>query len=92
MHHLYVLLADLANPLPRVTTANKLQVILNIVLAIMGAAAVLVIVLAGFRYIVSQGSPDQVQQAKSAIIYSLVGLVVIMSAFAIVNFVLEGVS
>jgi len=92
MHYLYTLLADLANPLPNVGTGGKLQTILNVVLAIMGAAAVLIIVLAGFRYIVSQGSPDQVKQAKNAIIYSLVGLVVIMFAFAIVNFVLEGVS
>ena len=92
MHHLYLLLANLTNPLPQTPTGGKLQVILNTVLAIMGAAAVLIIVLAGFRYIASQGSPDQVSTAKNAIIYSLIGLIVIMFAFAIVNFVLEGVT
>jgi len=68
--------ANLANPLPQVSTNGRLQII----------------VLAGFRYIISQGNPNEVATAKNAIIYSLVGLVVIMFAFAIVNFVLEGVS
>ena len=84
--------ANLANPLPQVSTNGRLQIILNVVLAITGAIAVLIIVLAGFRYIISQGNPNEVATAKNAIIYSLVGLVVIMFAFAIVNFVLEGVS
>lgn len=68
-----------------------LQTIVNTVLAIAGAIAVLIIVLAGFRYITSQGSPNEVTVAKNAIIYSLVGLVVIIAAFAIVNFVVLGV-
>lgn len=93
MHWVYYCFSrfsDLANPLPNVSTDNRLQVILNIVLAITGAIAVLIIVLAGFRYIISQGDPNTVATARNAIIYSLVGLVVIMFAFAIVNFVLEG--
>ena len=92
MYHLYRLLADLANPLPNVSTSGKVQVIVNIILGITGAIAVLIIVLAGLRYIFSQGDPHQVATARNAIIYSLIGLVVIMFAFAIVNFVLEGVS
>ena len=85
------MLANLALPLPMVTTDGKLQVILNVVLAISGAIAVLIIVLAGFRYIVSQGNPNEVATARNAIIYSLIGLVVIMVAFGIVNFVVSGV-
>jgi len=68
-----------------------LQTIVNTVLAITGAIAVLVIVVAGFRYIISQGDPNAVSTSKNAIIYSLVGLVVIIAAFAIVNFVVLGV-
>lgn len=90
MGRLYSFLADLVIPLPQTPTDNKLQTILNVVLAITGAIAVLIIVLAGFRYVISQGSPDQVAQARNAIIYSLVGLVIIMVAFAIVNFVIAG--
>jgi hypothetical protein len=84
--------ADLANPLPDVPTEGRLQIILNTVLAVTGAIAVLIIVIAGFKYIISQGNPSDVATARNAIIYALVGLIVIMFAFAIVNFVLEGLS
>ena len=90
MNWAYYYLANLANPLPQVSTDGRLQTMLNVVLAVTGAIAVLIIVLAGFRYIVSQGNPSEVAQARNAIIYALIGLVVIMFAFAIVNFVLEG--
>ena len=89
MHWIYYL-ADIVNPLPKIPTSGRLQVILNTVLGVMGAAAVLIIVLAGFRYILSQGSPNEITTARNAIIYSSVGLVVIMFAFAIVNFVITG--
>jgi hypothetical protein len=83
--------AAVTDIIPHVQTTGKLQVILNTVLGITGAIAVLIIVLAGFRYIVSQGNPNEISTAKNAILYSLIGLVVIMFAFAIVNFVLQGV-
>ncbi|HEY5806229.1 MAG TPA: pilin [Candidatus Saccharimonadales bacterium] len=91
MHWIYYCFAQLVVPLPDVgAQPSRLQDMLNIVLAIMGAVAVLIIVLAGFRYITSQGNPNEVTTAKNAILYALIGLVVIMFAFAIVNFVLEG--
>lgn len=71
---------------------GHLMAIVNTVLAITGAIAVLIIVLAGFRYIVSQGNPGELATARNAIIYSAVGLVVIIVAFAIVNFVVLGFS
>lgn len=86
----YYYFSALANPLPRIGTDGRLQEILNTVLAIAGAAAVLIIVIAGLRYIISQGDPNQVSTAKNAILYSLVGLAVVMFAFAIVNFVVVG--
>jgi hypothetical protein len=92
-HRTYGVVAGLANPLPNVEAGtNQLQDILNIVFAISGAIAVLIIVLAGFKYITSGSDPGAVSTAKNAIIYALVGLVVIMFAFAIVNFVIAGVS
>ena len=71
--------------------AGHLKTIYNIVLGVMGAVTVLIIVIAGFRYILSQGSPQEVASAKNTILYALAGLVVIAAAFAIVNFVIKGV-
>lgn len=88
----YQFVAALVLPLPGVQADNAhLQTIFNVVLSICGAIAVLIIVLAGFRYIYSQGNPSETATARNAIIYALVGLVVIAVAFSIVNFVAGGI-
>lgn len=75
-------------PLPGAGAGTaQLRTIVNIILSISGAVALLVITMAGFRYVTSRGNPSQTAQARDAILYSLIGLVVLMSAFIIVNFV-----
>lgn len=79
--------------LPNPTTDSaRLQLILNIVFGITGAIALLVITVAGFKYVVSHGDPNLIAEAKNAIIYAAVGLVVSIAAIGIVNFVITGVS
>ncbi len=74
------------------TDSARLQLILNIVFGITGAIALLVITLAGFKYVLSHGDPNLIAEAKNAIIYAAIGLVVSIAAFAIVNFVIGGVA
>ena len=50
--------------------------------------AVIVIVIAGFMYTTSQGDPNKVARAKNAILYAIVGLIIVLAAVAIVNFIL----
>jgi hypothetical protein len=77
------------NTLPDPTTdAGRLTVILNFVFGLTGAIAVLVITVAGFRYVLSHGDPNLIAQSKNAIIYALVGLIVSIFSLAIVNFVI----
>lgn len=57
-------------------------------LGVAGAIAVLIITLAGFRYVTSAGDPQAAAKAKNAIIYTLVGLAVALSAFGIISFAL----
>ena len=64
---------------------------LEIVFGIIGAAAVLIIVISGFRYIVSAGDPGQMSQANKTIIYAVIGLAVALSGFSIVSFVVRNV-
>jgi hypothetical protein len=61
----------------------------NIVLGVMGAVAFLMLVIAGFRYVLSGGESSAVAESKRMIIYSIVGLVVIALAATIVNFVVS---
>ena len=75
-----------SDALPK-TSADNFTKILNIVFAVMGAVALLMLVIAGLRYTISQGDPTKVADSKRMIIYTLVGLVVIALAATIVNFV-----
>lgn len=70
-------------------STNQLQDILRIVFAVLAALAVLFIVIAGFRFVTSQGNPQEVSKARSTIVYALVGLIVALLAEALVTFVLE---
>lgn len=80
-------------PLPHVQASNgQLTTILNTTFAITGAISLLVITIAGFQYIISQGNPQAVGKAKNAIIYACVGLGISILAISIVSFVARGVS
>jgi hypothetical protein len=70
------------------SSADNFTKILNIVLGIMGALALLMLVIAGLRYTLSQGDATKVADAKRMIAYTLVGLVVIALAATVVNFVI----
>lgn len=60
---------------------------LNIVYFIAGMIAVIVLIVAGIMYATSTGDQARVTKAKNLILYSIAGLVIILSAFAITNFV-----
>jgi Type IV secretion system pilin len=60
---------------------------LNIAYFIAGIIAVIVIIIAGFTFVTSGSDPGAVTKAKNAILYAIIGIVVILSAFAITAFV-----
>ena len=61
---------------------------LNLVYYIVGILAVVVIVLSGLSYVTSAGDSGKVTRAKNMILYAVVGLVVVIAAYAITNFVI----
>ncbi|MDN5835469.1 MAG: hypothetical protein L0H36_02420 [bacterium] len=65
------------------------ETIVNVVLFLVAAVSVVVIIYGGFRYIVSNGDSTKIQGAKNTILYAVVGLVVAILAFAIINFVVK---
>jgi hypothetical protein len=65
--------------------------IVNLLSFIVGIVAVIMIVIAGFRYITSGGDSSKVSGAKSALIYAIVGLIIVALAQLIVQFVLNKV-
>jgi len=63
--------------------------IINILLQVLGIISVIVIIVGGIRYATSGGDSKQTAAAKDTILYAVVGLVVAILAYAIVNFVLS---
>ena len=60
----------------------------NIMLWIIGVIAVIMLVFGGIRYATSAGDSNKVTAAKNTIMYAIVGLVIAIFAYAIVNWVL----
>jgi len=67
--------------------SSMIQTVINILLYILGIIAVVMIVIGGIRYTTSNGDPGSLKTARDTIIYSVVGLVVAILAYAIVNLV-----
>ncbi len=70
---------------------NEVMVIINFALGVIGFVAVAFIIIGGVQYMTSQGDPGKITRAKNTIMYSVIGLVISLLAFAIVNFVLKSI-
>lgn len=75
--------------LPRTDlTNNTLHNSIQTFLGIAAAVALLIIVISSFRMVISRGNSGDIAKARDAIIYASIGLVITMTAFAIVTFVI----
>ena len=76
----------LKNPItdPNAAVGN----ILNAVYFWAGVIAIIVIIIAGILYSSSTANPSQTKRAREAIIYAVVGLVAIIMAFVVTQFIL----
>jgi len=70
---------------PRVTVAK----IIRIVLGFLGTIAVILVIYAGFMWMTSNGNEDKVTKAKNILKAAVIGLVIILSAFAITSFIIN---
>ncbi len=76
---------DCLSVLPQVgADSGQIKNILSIVFAVFAALAVVIIIIAAINLAASEGNPDNVSRAKKTIIYALVGLVISLTAEAMV--------
>ena len=68
-----------------------LTIIINVIVGVVGFVAVVMIIIGGISFATSQGDTARTTKARNTILYGVVGLVVALLAFAIVNFVLSSV-
>lgn len=75
----------LSNTDPRIVVAN----VIRIALGFLGIIAVGLIMYAGWLYMTAAGEADKIEQAKKMLINAVIGLVIILSAFGIVTFIIS---
>ena len=61
---------------------------LNLTYFLAGTIAVIVIIIAGIMYVSSSGDAGRVTKAKNLLTYSIVGLIIVLVAFTVTNFVI----
>lgn len=62
---------------------------INVFLFIIGALAVIMLIYGGYKYIISAGDASRLKSAKDTIMYAVIGLIVVVLAYSIANFVVN---
>jgi len=68
---------------------DQIKLIINVLIALIAVAAVVMLIIGGFRYVFSQGEEKATKGAKDTILYAIIGIVVSILAFSIVNYVID---
>ena len=76
------------DPLPK-TGPDIWQTGLNLAFGIIGAAAVLIIVLAGMRLVFARDNAESITKSRNTVIYAAIGLIIVASAAAITNLIIS---
>lgn len=72
--------------------ATLFKNIANVFIFLIGSVSVLMVLYGAFRYVISRGDAANVKAAKETILYAIMGVVVAICAYAIVNFVASSIS
>lgn len=75
--------------IPTISGEDLIQNGLSLAFFVAGIVAVIIIIVAGLSYTTSSGDAGKITRAKNMILYAVIGLVVIIAAYAITNFVFE---
>lgn len=63
--------------------------LINVALGFLGIIAVVIVLIGGFKYMVSGGNEDKTSEARRLILSGIIGLAIILSAWAITGFVIS---
>ncbi len=63
--------------------------IINVALGFLGIIAVVIVLLGGFKYMIAGGNEDKTAEARKLIVSGIIGLAIILSAWAITSFVIS---
>lgn len=63
--------------------------IINVALGFLGIIAVVIVLIGGFKYMIAGGNDEKTNEAKKLIVSGIIGLAIILSAWAITSFVIS---
>ena len=86
------LICGSSNSDEEIALMNRIKGVLNTVYLWVGIISVIVIVIGGIQYMTSNGEAEKIKRAKASILYSLCGLIVTLSAFAITTLVINSLN
>lgn len=69
------------------TLEQQIKNVTNVLLFLIGAIAVIVLIVGGIKYVVADGDQGKIKSAKDTIVYALVGLAIAIFAYAIVAWI-----
>lgn len=81
----------LPNPLTGTNPQQLIGKVINAILGLVGSIALAMFIWGGFTWMTASGNNEKVQKGKDIIIWAVIGLVVIFSAYALVNFVFTSI-
>lgn len=68
---------------------SMIKIVINVLLMVLGMISVIMVVIGGIRYTTSNGDSSSLKAAKETIIYAVVGLIIAIMSYTIVNFVVS---
>lgn len=81
--------ANCAEPADGPSVNSTIKLVVSILSFIVGVAAVIMIIIGGFKYITSSGDSNNIASAKNTILYAIIGLVVAVLAQVLVRFIIN---
>lgn len=76
---------------PKKIEQGQIEAIFNTVYFVVGIVAVISIIIGALRYASANGDSSIIQRAKNTILYSVIGLIVVISAAAVTSFVINNI-
>lgn len=66
--------------------------LINVVLSVLGFVLVILIIWSGIEWMTAGGESEKVEKAKTRLLNSVIGLAIVLAAWAISNFVIDSLS
>ena len=66
---------------------ERIGITVSFLLSIVGVLLLVNVIYAGFQWTISKGNPETIKKARNTIIYSIVGMIIVIAAYAIAQYI-----